>query len=147
MTTQHTFTINVPVSQAYEAASTLGGLRSWWTSDIQGSPDKDGELTLGFGDGRGWTMRVTQLKLNKWIIWTIISSTFLSETPWTPTDLSLRFLEADGYSTKLILEYESRPDIEATFAPEWKKSIESLVLLCETGKGTPATPKREKKVI
>lgn len=147
MTTQHTFTISVPVSQAYEAASTLGGLRSWWTSDLHGSPDKDGVLTLGFGEGRGWTMRVTQLKLNKWIIWTILSSTFPSKSAWKEMDLSLRFLEDDNYTTKLILEYDSRPDIEETLVEGWKKAIESFVLLCETGKGAPATPRREKKIV
>ncbi len=142
MTIKHQHEIKSSVSEVYEVLSTLGGLRSWWTTDVQGDPAKGGELRLSFGPEHVGVMHVADSRKNKWVIWTITSCTLPSNETWNETQISLRLLESPSRGTIAIFEHAGGAAYEALCKGAWSDSIESLLLLCETGKGSPRTPKR-----
>ena len=71
-TITHTTSIAKPPSEVFEAFSSLGGIRSWWTNAISGNPDKNGELTQQFGMDRHIVFSVSGMKKNSFITLTAL---------------------------------------------------------------------------
>jgi uncharacterized protein YndB with AHSA1/START domain len=144
-TITHHITIDASISEVYEVLGTLGGLRSWFTTAINGDPERDGKLTLGFGDTKELSITVTDAKKNKWIIWTVTGSNFAAGKEWVDTQISFRLLEGKNRDTSVDFEHARWKDdskLKAAAVLQWELSLASLKKLCESGRGEPESPKR-----
>lgn len=140
---RQTIAIESPLWEVYEIMSTLGGLRSWLTRDVQGSPAKDGELCFGFGPERSTTFKVLETKSNKRISWELTSSTFDRSDSALGTQVQFTFKEAGNKNTTIELTHTGWTEVDEYFRVsgyQWQKSLQSLKKVCETGVGEPLTP-------
>ncbi len=138
--------IKAPTGAVYEVISTLGGLRSWWTTDIYGNPEKGGELKIGFGEERSSKMKVTDAKKNKTLVLSVTSTTFPEGKDWVGTVLSFKVAEGADRSTIVMFEHAGWKDKAASLErskAQWARSMTSLKNLCETGKGKPEIAKKK----
>jgi len=139
-TINHTISINVPPAEVFEAFSSLGGIRSWWTNAISGNPDKGGELTLQFGMNRHIVFKVSGLKKNSFMALTALSSNFPDGEEVIGTTLSLTVTTNAARHTNLVLEqtgWKEKTAFYKTSSKQWATRLESLKKLCENGKGDP----------
>ncbi|MBA3789349.1 SRPBCC domain-containing protein [Patescibacteria group bacterium] len=144
-TITHRVEISASISEVYEVISTLGGLRSWWTTAIQGSPEKGGELRLGFGEGLTITLEVTEARKNKCLVWAVTSATFLLGKEWLGTKITFQLTEGQNRDTVVLFEHSNWKNAatsQGASATQWERSLLSLKKLCENGKGEPETPKK-----
>ncbi|HWH07255.1 MAG TPA: SRPBCC domain-containing protein [Candidatus Paceibacterota bacterium] len=140
---RHTIAIESPVWEVYEIVSTLGGLRSWLSRDVQGNPRKDGELSLGFGPERSVTFHVLETKSNKRVSWKLTASTFDRSDAGIGTEVRFNMKEAGSKSTEIELTHTGWSEVDEYFRVcgyQWQKSLQSLKKVCETGLGEPLTP-------
>ena len=139
-TITHNISINVPPSETYEAFSSLGGIRSWWTNAISGNPDKGGELKLEFGMNRHIVYSVSALRKNSCMTLTGISSNFPEGEELVGTSITFKVATNASRHTNLTFTHEGWKDKTAfykTCTKEWLTRLESLKKLCESGKGDP----------
>lgn len=76
--------ISAPVERVFAALTTLGGLASWWTQDVSGSPERGGELTFGFGPDRA-ELSVDEVVPSTSVVWTCLRHSKFPE--WQKTTL------------------------------------------------------------
>jgi len=134
--------IAMPVSRVYEMATTLGGLRSWYSRDITGDPKKGGELRFGFGEDMATHIGVTDYRLNKMLTWTVLRSTFSKDESEFPTTVRIDFAESPSRGTLVKFsqsEWDGITEYYRMSGYQWEKALASLKLVCETGKGEPLT--------
>ena len=139
-TITHTITINVPPAEVFEAFSSLGGIRSWWTNAISGNPDKNGELRMELGMNRHIVFSVSALKKNAFMTLTGVSSNFPEGTEMIGTSLSLKVTTNSARNTNLVLVQEGwkeKTSFYKTCDKQWATRLQSLKKLCESGKGDP----------
>jgi uncharacterized protein YndB with AHSA1/START domain len=92
---RHQITINASPAKVYEALSTEGGLRSWWTADATMGGTAGGKAELGFDKRRTvFKMKIEELEAARRMVWSC-----LGDPPeWTGTTLSWD-LATDGGGT------------------------------------------------
>ena len=137
---KHIFEVKAPVTKVYEAISTVYGIRSWWTTDTTGIPEKGGELRFGFGDGAYTDVKVVETQKNKKIAWQCTGSTFSRGKEWVGTTITFNLSTEEGNETLVRFEHGGWKD-ETEFygicTYHWGVFMTSLKALCETGKGNP----------
>ncbi|HRH55975.1 MAG TPA: SRPBCC domain-containing protein [Candidatus Paceibacterota bacterium] len=134
--------IEMPVSGVYEMITSLGGLRSWLSRDISGSPAKGETLILGFGSEQSTHVLVTDCKPNKLLKWTVLRSTFTPNQEEFPTSVRIDLTENASRGTTLRMRHDGWNEITEFYRIsgfQWEKALASLKLVCETGKGEPLT--------
>jgi uncharacterized protein YndB with AHSA1/START domain len=139
-TITHTISINVPPAEVFEAFSSLGGIRSWWTNAISGNPDKGGELTQQIGLNRHIVFSVSGLKKNSFMTLTGISSNYPEGEEYIKTSITLKVTTNAARHTNLSLVLEGWKDKTPVYKAankQWTTRLESLKKLCENGKGDP----------
>jgi uncharacterized protein YndB with AHSA1/START domain len=132
----HHFVVKSPVTKVYEAISQLDGLKSWWTVDTTGDPQKDGQIRFGFGGEMYNKMRVTAAEKNKLISWKCIEG----PEDWVGTNLSFTLSEDKDKNTIVKFQHndwKEANDFYGSCNYHWGLFMKSLKSLCETGKGTP----------
>ena len=82
----HYLIIKAPVSNVFEAITTINGLKSWWTTDTSGNPLVHGEIRFGFGSGYD-LMTVIASEKNKLVTWEVIQSSFPQGVEWIDTQI------------------------------------------------------------
>ena len=139
-TITHNISIHVPPSETFEAFSSLGGIRSWWTNAISGNPDKGGELKLELGMNRHVVFSVSGLRKNSCMSLTGISSNFPEGEELIGTTLTFKVTTNASHQTNLSFIQEGWRDKTPFFktqTKQWLTRLESLKKLCESGKGDP----------
>ncbi|MES2668661.1 MAG: SRPBCC domain-containing protein [Patescibacteria group bacterium] len=134
--------IAMPIGSVYEIMTTLGGLRSWYSRDITGDPKKGGELKLGFGEEQATHVAVTDYRTNKMLKWTVLRSTFSKNAADFPTLIQVTFSESGSRGTLLSFSQSGWNEITEFYrisGYQWEKALQSLKLVCETGRGEPLT--------
>ena len=134
--------IAMPLSSVYEIMTTLGGLRSWYSRDITGDPKKGGELKLGFGPDQATHVAVTDYRKNKMLTWTVLRSTFSKDKSEFPTTVRIDLAESGGRGTLVKFSQGGWNEITEFYrisGYQWEKALQSLKLVCETGRGEPLT--------
>jgi hypothetical protein len=141
---QHSISIEVSPSDVFEAISTLGGLRSWWTNAIAGNPDKNGELVVTPGVGQRVTFAIPVLKKNGLMTLLVTEETVLHDADQREalvgTSISIKLSADDTRSTALVCTHEGwegSEDFYTICSTQWETRLASLKKLCETGKGDP----------
>jgi len=133
-------TISVPPAEVFEAFSSLGGIRSWWTNAISGNPDKGGELRMEIGMNRHIIFSVSAMKKNSFITLTGISSNFPEGEEMIGTSITFKVLTNSARTTNLTLTHEgwkAKTPFYKSTSKQWATRLESLKKLCESGKGDP----------
>ncbi len=139
-TITHTTSIAKPPSEVFEAFSSLGGIRSWWTNAISGNPDKNGELTQQFGMDRHIVFSVSGMKKNSFITLTALSSNFADGKEAIGASLTLKASLNSSHNSTFSIVYENWKNKTPFFKTQdtyWKERMESLKKICEQGKGDP----------
>lgn len=134
--------IAMPMSSVYEIMTTLGGLRSWYSRDITGDPKKGGELKLGFGEDQATHVEVTDYRTNKMLKWTVLRSTFSKNKADFSTLIHITLGESPSRGTLLSFSQSGWNEITEFYrinGYQWEKALQSLKLVCETGRGEPLT--------
>ena len=95
----HEIIISAPSKKVFEALSTVEGLRSWWTADVEGPDviDIDSKLLFGFYERETvFRMLVEELIPNEELVWTC----FGEFEEWIDTKIIFILEEEEG-STNL----------------------------------------------
>lgn len=102
----HVFDINSSPETVIKALSEIEGLKSWWTSDVSGSPKEGGIINFRFGNIFKPDMKVVQIS-NNLVRWQCMAG---SEKAW----------EGDMFS--FIID-DSGELLKMTFTQEYSNEI------------------------
>ena len=133
----HLFEVRAPREAVFDALTTAAGLSGWWTTGAETEGAAVGaELTLTFGPFSP-RMRVVELDRPNHIVWEGSGG----HEVWGSTT-TLRFdLEVTGDGTMVrfrhVMGRERAADAVAAANFNWGYYLDSLRLLCETGRGKP----------
>lgn len=132
---RHYLVIKAPVGKVYKAITSQDGLSKWWTEKTIAKPEFGFLNEFRFGEQYHNKMRVTELIPNNSVNWICE----VGDQEWIDTKISFNLEAKEG---KTILRFAQRDWSEATEFYEscnfhWGYFMQSLKMLCETGKGTP----------
>ncbi|CDR35167.1 SRPBCC family protein [Criblamydia sequanensis] len=65
----HEIKVDAPIKKVFKAMSTIDGLRSWHTAEVEGSSEQNGTLIFKADDKPAFNWKVSQLEPEKKIIW------------------------------------------------------------------------------
>ena len=135
----HVFTIAASPAQVYESLATIEGLADWWTTEVGGRPDVGSVIDFTFGGDFNPGMRVTALEPDAGVGWELAGG----HSNWEGSTFEFR-LERTGSGTLVrFWQYYGRTlsdDDFGIYNYNWGYYLESLRLLCETGRGKPYRP-------
>jgi uncharacterized protein YndB with AHSA1/START domain len=122
--------VAAPAEAAFDAVTTLAGLRGWWTALVSGASDRAlGELRFEFaGLDEHIVMRVEEVRKSAFVRWTCLEHTSLPE--WNGTQVTFSIEELRTEHCAIILRHIG-------VAPDWDHFFASLVSYVERGTGTP----------
>lgn len=96
----HQIRINGAAEAVYNAITTQKGLASWWTSDVQATPEESTVAIFGFNNRAViFRMRVEKLVPHQLVVWSCDGGV----EEWTGTKLRFEILPAG--SGKLVLKF------------------------------------------
>lgn len=131
----HLIEINVAPEKVSHAFIDLDGVRGWWTQDTEIVSSFPKVFFLKFGSEYQNKMQVVE-ETDRKVVWKCIEGA----DEWVGTTLSWSIEEKSPNKTILRFTHEWREETDffASCNTIWGYYMESIRLLCETGKGTPA---------
>jgi hypothetical protein len=138
--------LSVEADKAYQALTHR--IPEWWSSDFEGSAADVGDgFTVRFGSTYK-RMRITAAEPQLHVAWICEEQRIVMPQGMTPlanpaewVGQTIRWrLQAEGPSTRLTLVHEGlTPESEcwSVCEPGWDQTVQSLVLLLQTGTGRP----------
>ena len=136
----HRIGIKSPAKQVYNALSTIKGLASWWTEEVEGDEKIGEKITFRFFSGGNeigkMIMEVQELTPEKYIRWRCTDG----PAEWIGTDITFE-LTQQGEQTIIIFGHRNwREEVEFTAhcSMKWAVFLLSLREYVETGKGKPS---------
>jgi uncharacterized protein YndB with AHSA1/START domain len=135
-TIRHRVGIEAPADGVQDALTTLEGLASWWTSDVEGDPAEGGKLTFSFGPGRTVDVEVVRVERSRQVVWRCIGG----PDEWIDTTFTFELVAgADGETVVLFEHAGWREPVEFMFhcTTKWGYFLLSLKQAVETSAGTP----------
>jgi uncharacterized protein YndB with AHSA1/START domain len=137
----HRIGIKTPVSQVYNALTTLEGLGNWWTEEVLGDARVGGKIEFRFRAKTGeligkMVMEVQELNDKEDVRWRCIEG----PEEWVGTDITFHLSEQDNQTIVLFGHRNWREEVEATYhcSMKWATFLLSLREYAETGKGKPS---------
>lgn len=134
----HLIKINAPRDKAYQAISTVDGIRHWWTRDTDLDAKVGGSGEFRFAGGKRITkVRIEELQAPSRVVWKALSAPIPS---WTDTSIVFELRAEDDGGTLLHFAHRGFRDADDLFAfsvTAWGSFMISLKQYLETGKGTP----------
>ena len=135
----HRVGIKAPLTEVYEAVSTVDGVAAWWTKETTATAGGDVEVRFtGPGGEEKGRMRfeVVELEPGKKVHWRFKSG----PDEWIGTDVTFDLSQADGYTVVLFSHSNWRELVEFTShcSMKWATFLLSLKDLVETGSGKPS---------
>jgi uncharacterized protein YndB with AHSA1/START domain len=122
-------------STAYEALTTIDGLRAWWTEDTTGSTDVGGKIEFRFTVG-GMDMEVVEARPAERVVWRVTDG----PKEWIDTTIEWD-LRQDGDYTIVLFAHRDWTDpgeFMSHCGTKWGSFLLSLKQLVETGTGAPS---------
>ncbi len=132
---KHYLIIKAPAEKVYEAITSQQGLRDWWTTGTDAKP-KIGYINhFKFGKEYFNKMKIVNLESPNEVLWECIDG----DKEWLGTNISFELIKNDESTTLRFshTNWADETDFFASCTYHWGRYMESLKLLCETGKGTP----------
>jgi uncharacterized protein YndB with AHSA1/START domain len=137
----HRIGIRSTAAQVYKALSTIKGLASWWTEEVEGEEQAGGKIRFTFrtdaADIKGqMAMEVKELNPEKNIRWLCVSG----PEEWIGTEVTFDLSEQDGQVIIIFGHRHWREAVEFTAhcSMKWAVFLLSLREYIETGKGRPS---------
>ncbi|MGO8862960.1 MAG: SRPBCC family protein [Acidimicrobiales bacterium] len=133
----HVFDIQAPPETVFASITTADGLSSWWTTKVNADTALRGSLFLfTFRDPFNPQLRITEIESTNLVAWEGVSG----HDAWGTTTLRFQLDRADA-GTMVRFWHQmgaDRPDDAVASANfTWGYYLDSLRLLCETGRGKP----------
>jgi uncharacterized protein YndB with AHSA1/START domain len=122
------------LDDAYDALTTLDGLRDWWTVGTTGETDVGGVIKFRFGDAGGFDMKVVELAPAKRVLWEVVGG----PEEWVGTTVSWDLKQEDDFTIVLLAHEGWREPVEFMHhcTTKWASYLLSLKQLLETGTGS-----------
>jgi uncharacterized protein YndB with AHSA1/START domain len=137
----HRVGIKAPVSQVYDALSTIDGLAAWWTRATTGSSKVGDVIALRFSTETGeeiggFDMDVLELQPDQSVRWRVKDG----PAEWVGTDIEFLLSRQDDHTIVMFGHRRWRDEAEfmAHCSTKWATFLLSLRELAETGTGRPA---------
>ncbi len=120
--------------QVYAAISTIDGLTSWWTTNINGESKKGGILQFRFSKG-GPDFEVIHMEPMKRVEWRCVSGPL----EWVDTHIEFDISIENGETILLFKHGGWREEVEFMHhcSTQWAYFLIGLRKFLETGQGTP----------
>lgn len=137
----HIFDIVAPPETVFAAVTTPSQLAAWWTAGVQADkPAEPGSVfVFTFRGPFQPHLRITEIESPSLVTWEGAGG----HDAWGATTIHLRMDRIDG-GTKVSFRHQmgaDRPDEAVASANfSWGYYLDSLRLLCETGRGKPYRP-------
>ena len=131
----HMYHIDAPIEKIYKAITSIEGLKDWWTKGAVGKSEVGGKITFSFADEAMCVMNVHSKENNKSLSWICVDG----PEDWIGTELSFELTPISGKIRVSFTHagWKEQNDFFANCNFSWGKYLQSLRLLCETGKGAP----------
>ena len=132
---KHYLIIKAPPEKVYEAVTTTGGIKGWWTLDAIADEKVGGVAEFIFGERYHNKMQITKLEQNKRVEW----KCFQGDKEWIATTFEFD-IEAKDKDTVLRFthgNWRKETDFFASCNYNWGYYMRSLANYCEKGEGTP----------
>jgi uncharacterized protein YndB with AHSA1/START domain len=134
---RHSVPIKAAPEAVYKAITEPGGLRSWWTTDLEAEAVQGGLDVFRFEGGRvQMRMRVKSLSPGKRVRWQVEEP---APPEWEGTEISWDLSETNG-GTTLLFAHRGWKSVDNSFPfinYSWGYYLVSLVRYLEEGKGFP----------
>ena len=130
---KHLFHINAPLSEVFDAITTINGLIQWWTVETKGDAALGGVIQFRFAGNGGPDMKVSELISNQKVVWECIQSNH----GWEGHTLSFE-LDTNDNKTRVRFSHNgwnAQDDAYAGCCFAWGRYMESLRQFCQTGIG------------
>jgi uncharacterized protein YndB with AHSA1/START domain len=134
-TIRHRVGVQAPVERVQERLTTLDGLASWWTRDVEGDPAEGGKLTFSFGIGRTVEVEVLSV-LPEQVVWRCVGG----PDEWIDANFSFDLAAGTDGETVVLFQHTGwREPVEfmSHCSTKWGYFLLSLKLAVETSAGTP----------
>jgi uncharacterized protein YndB with AHSA1/START domain len=133
----HVFDIQAPPETVFTSITTADGLSSWWTTKVQADNAALGSLfRFTFRGPFNPQLRITEIYPPSLVAWEGVSG----HDAWGTTTIRFQLDSVDD-GTKVRFWHQMGPDVsEDAFASanfNWGYYLDSLRLVCETGRGKP----------
>jgi len=119
---------------AFEALTTIEGLRGWWAADTNGDPAVGGVIEFRF-DAGGIDMEVVELVTSERVVWRVVGG----PDEWAGTTVTWQ-LSQEGDWTIILFSHDAwaeRGEFMHHCSTKWALFLMSLKQLLETGAGAP----------
>ncbi len=137
----HRIGIKSKSDQVYKAVSTLEGLGSWWTNEVEGDVQVGGNIIFTFRSATGevigkMTMNVTELINEKSVKWKCTDG----PEEWIGTDITFDMSLQDDQVILIFGHRNWKEAVEFTAhcSMKWAVFMLSLREYVETGRGKPS---------
>ena len=137
----HRVGIRAPVSNVYEALSTIDGVAAWWTKETTGVCKPGGTIDVQFRSPGGEIIggmgfEVMALDRDEEVRWRFTSG----PEEWVGTQATFRLSQDGAYTIVRFAHRNWREAVEFTehCSMKWATFMLSLKELVETGKGRPS---------
>ena len=137
----HRIGIKSSAAKVYNAVSTIQGLASWWTEEVEGDENVGGKIQFTFrsetGDIKGqMVFEVQELNRDKNVRWKGVDG----PAEWIGTEITFDLSEQDGQIIVIFGHRNWREAVEFTAhcSMKWAVFLLSLRQYIETGKGNPS---------
>ncbi len=137
----HRIGINSPITQVYNALTSIERLSHWWTEEVNGDESPGGKIEFRFRSATGelkgsMVMEVLKLSTPTDVRWRCIDG----PDEWVGTDITFQLSEQDNQTIVLFGHRNWREAVEFTShcSMKWAVFLLSLREYVETGKGRPS---------
>jgi uncharacterized protein YndB with AHSA1/START domain len=119
-----------PAHRAYEALTTLDGLRGWWIAETRGDPGPGGTIDFGFTD-----MQVLECRPDRLVRWRCTRG----PQEWVDTEVSFQLEPRDGQTFVLFRHSGWKEPVEFMHhcSTKWATFLLSLRDMLEGSPGRP----------
>ena len=131
----HFLRIHASPESVFHAITTEAGLSSWWSTAVS-IDQADSVISFRFAGDFNPVMKVTKLEANRLVEWSCIAG----HDNWQDNTFSFELGEISGETNLMFVQVyaqELSDEVYGTYNFNWGYYLQSLKLLCETGKGTP----------
>ena len=134
----HVFDIKAPPESVFNSITTADGLSAWWTTKVQADNAELGSLFLfTFRGPFNPQLRITEIESPSCLTWEGVAG----HDAWGATTLRFQ-LDRIGGGTMVSFWHQMgadrSDDAVASANFNWGYYLDSLRLLCETGRGQPS---------
>lgn len=131
----HFVRIHATPEKVYRALTTEEGLSQWW-STVVNVDQANAVVHFRFAGDFNPEMKVTKAEVSRLVEWSCVGG----HDNWKDNSFSFELREVGGETGLMFVQLyaqELSDEVYGTYNYNWGYYLQSLKLLCETGKGTP----------